>query len=308
MKKSLVIMAAGLGSRYGGNKQVDGLGPHNEIMMDYAIYDAIQAGFTKVVFIITKPMYAAFHDQVGKRIAKKVEIAYAFQDYDQIPNWYNIPSERTKPFGTVSALLAAKDVVTEPFCVCNADDYYGNEAFKVMANYLDTIASNNQINPFSMVGYHLKNTISENGTVTRGVCTVNENSELTSCIETYKIKQAEDGSIRDYNFNSAGDILDSDCYVSMNFWGLLPEVFPLLEAYFDSFLHQLKEDDIKSECLLPLAMDEFRKNGKCTIKVLESPSRWFGVTYKDDKPFVEKELLKLHNAGCYPENIIEWYK
>ncbi len=301
-------MAAGLGSRYGGNKQVDGLGPNNEIMMDYAIYDAIQAGFEKVVFIITKPMYEAFHEQVGKRVAKKAEVAYAFQDYDQLPDWYHVPAERTKPFGTVSALLAAKDVVKEPFAVCNADDYYGPEAFKVMADYLDHLDTKMTPYPFSMVGYHLVNTISENGTVTRGVCSVNDNHELTKCVETYKIGRASDGTIRDFNFHEEGDILDANGYVSMNFWGLLPDIFPLFTEYFEDFLHNLKEEDIKAECLLPMAMDKFRNEGKCTIKVLDSPSRWFGVTYKEDKPVVQEELKKLHNAGKYPTNLIEWYK
>lgn len=306
-KTTLVIMAAGLGSRYGGNKQIDGLGPNNEIIMDYSIYDAIQAGFNKVVFIIKKDMEETFHEIIGKRVANRVEVGYAFQGFDSIPSFYQIPSERTKPFGTVHAVLCAKDIVHEPFCVINADDYYGPEAFKTMYDHLQTLDNKDKdVAEFAMVGYRLKNTISENGHVTRGVCHANGKGELEKIVETYKIMKFPDGTIRDINFREEGDILDPDTLVSMNFWGFTPEIFPLFESYFENFLKS--DPGIKTEYGLPTCIADLMADGKAIVKILPCVSKWFGVTYQEDKPSVQSNLRDLHDRNVYPKSLIGWYK
>ena len=301
-KTTIVILAAGLGSRYGGNKQVDGLGPNNEIIMDYSIYDAICAGFNKVVFIIKRSMYDSFKAHVGDRVAKKIEVEYVFQEFDTfIPSWYTVPSDRTKPFGTAHALLCAKDAVDSPFCVFNADDYYGNECFKTMHHFLENVDnSNKDCKNYSMIGFELQNTISENGTVTRGVCKRNDKNQLTECVETYKIMKFPDGTIRDINFNEEGDIIPNDAPVSMNFWGLTPDFFEYLENYFHTFLKSLTEADIKKECLLPGAIDSCMKEGKCIVDVLPCNSKWFGVTYREDRPIVVEKLKALYEEKVYP--------
>lgn len=307
MKKiTLVVMAAGLGSRYGGNKQIDGLGPNNEIIMDYSIYDAIQAGFNKVVFIIKKEMEDTFHEVIGSRVAKKIEVAYAYQDFDSIPSSYQIPAERTKPFGTVHAVLCTKALVHEPFCVINADDYYGVEAFQTMYDHLQTLDNaGKDVAEFSMVGYQLKNTISENGHVTRGVCHANEKNQLEKIVETYKIMEFEDGSIRDINFHEEGDILNPDTVVSMNFWGFTPELFPLFEACFEAFLNTNPE--VKAEYGLPTVVAQLMADGKIIVTILPCVSKWFGVTYQEDKEIVMTNLEALHNIQVYPESLIDWY-
>ena len=214
MHATLVIMAAGMGSRYGGNKQIDGIGPSGEILMEYSIHDAIRAGFDKIVFIIKPEMEQTVRALCGDRIAKQVEVAYAFQTYDSIPDFYTIPAERVKPFGTVHAVLSAKDVVKEPFAVLNADDYYGVSAFKTM---YDTLVNLKDTHEACMVGYKLKNTVSENGTVTRGLCSMDDQGRLTAVKETYKIAPCPDGTIRDLQSDDEGVILDPEVLVSMNF-------------------------------------------------------------------------------------------
>ena len=306
-KTTIVIMAAGLGSRYGGDKQVDGLGPNNEVLMDYSIYDGITAGFNKVVFIIKRSMFESFKKKIGDRVEKKAEVHYVFQEFDtMMPEFYNVPAERIKPFGTAHALLCAKDVVHEPFCVFNADDYYGPESFKTMHEFLCGLDNGSKdVKDYSMVGYKLENTISENGTVTRGVCKTNENHELTQCVETYKIMKFEDGTIRDINFNPEGDIIPGDAPVSMNFWGLTPDFFVFLEEFFHEFLRNLTEADLKKECLLPGAVDSYMKAGKCRVHVLDCDTKWFGVTYKEDRPVVVAKLKELHDTGVYPASLVD---
>lgn len=305
-KTTIVIMAAGLGTRYGGNKQVDGLGPNNEVIMDYSIYDALSAGFNKVVFIIKKSMYESFVEKIGHRIAQKAEVVYVFQEFDSLPDFYKIPSERVKPFGTAHALLCAKNAVQEPFCVFNADDYYGKDGFIKMYEFLTNVNNANQaVKNYAMVGYQIQNTLSENGTVTRGVCKVNPDNMLEEVIETYKIKKFDDGTIRDINFNEAGDIIPNDNPVSMNFWGFTPDFFNFLEEYFIKFLKELPHDELKKECLLPAAVDTYMKLGKCQVLVLESTSKWFGVTNPEDRPSVVASFKALHDAKEYPASLID---
>ena len=297
MGATLLIMAAGMGSRYGGNKQVDGLGPNGEILMEYSIYDAIRAGFDHVVFVIKPGMQELLAGICGDRIAKKVKVDYVFQDFSSVPSFYQIPAERTKPFGTVHAVLVAKDVIHQPFCVLNADDYYGVSAFRTAYDHLQKMASEHEA---AMVGYMLKNTVSKNGTVSRGVCKADDNGNLTQVVETLKIKLCENGEIRDIDKGEPGELLDPEGPVSMNSWCFTPWIFGRLEAYFDAFLRSRAPDAIKAECLLPVFVDTLMHSGELTVKVLTTDARWFGVTYKEDKPTVQADLAKLHESGVYP--------
>ena len=303
MKVSLVIMAAGLGSRYGGSKQIDGIGPHNEILMEYGIYDALKAGFNKVVFII-KPDMAELMDRLcGDYLRNKttpdgtpVEVEYVFQDFSSVPSFYQIPEERTKPFGTVHALLCAADTVKEPFCVINADDYYGADAYKTIYDALLQLPAEGKA---AMVGYMLKNTASLHGTVSRGVCQV-EGDQLRAVHETKKIQLYADGTLKDLERDT---LLAPESVVSMNFWGFMPSVFPMLKEYFDYFLRELAGEDLKAECLLPVMVDYEMKQGNLEVSVLQSHDRWFGMTYQEDRPIVAEELKRLHAAGQYPESL-----
>lgn len=303
MKVSLVIMAAGLGSRYGGSKQVDGIGPHHEILMEYSIYDALRAGFSKVVFIIKPEMEEMMERLCGGYLRRKtaldgspVEVAYAFQDFSSVPDFYAIPAERTKPFGTVHALLCAADVVHEPCCVINADDYYGIDAYRTIYQELTRLPAEGRA---TMVGYLLKNTASLHGTVSRGICTV-EDGRLLSVREALKVQLYADGSLRDLAEDRP---LAPDTVVSMNFWGFTPSIFPALRAYFEEFLRHEAGDNIKAECLLPVMVDSQMRAGKLEVSVLESADRWFGMTYQQDREVVAEELKKLHDTGAYPEDL-----
>jgi len=298
-------MAAGLGSRYGGNKQVDGVGPNNEILMEYSIYDAIRAGFNKVVFIIKPEMEDLMRRLCGDYVAQKtakdgspVEVAYAFQDFSSVPSFYAIPPERTKPFGTVHALLCAKDVVDGPCCVINADDYYGIGAYQTMYDALMSMPAEGHA---AMVGYQLKNTASLHGTVSRGVCTM-EGETLVGIRETKKIQMYPDGSLRDLTRDRP---LEPDSVVSMNFWGFAPGIFPVLEAYFDHFLRTEAGEDLTAECLLPVMVDHEMKAGKMEVTVLHSGDKWFGMTYQEDRGTVAEALKRLHQEGVYPASLRE---
>ena len=301
MGATLLIMAAGMGSRYGGNKQVDGLGPNGEILMEYSIYDAIRAGFDKVVFVIKPGMKETLASICGDRIAKKVKVDYAFQDFSSVPSFYHIPEERTKPFGTVHAVLVARDYIDQPFAVINADDYYGVSAFSTIYEKLQTLAPEGEA---TMVGYQLQNTVSKNGTVSRGVCHA-VNGNLDKVVETLKIKLCENGEIRDIGAGEPGELLDPLAPVSMNFWGFTPWIFGKLEEYFATFLKGLAPDASKAECLLPVFVDELMHEGELTVPMLTTDAVWFGVTYKEDKPFVQAELRKLHESGVYPASLHE---
>ena len=293
MKTTLVVMAAGLGSRYGGNKQVDGIGPNGEILMQYSIHDAIRAGFNKIVFIIKEEEHRSIIEGFCNDI-KGAEVAFAYQNYSSIPEFYKIPAERTKPFGTVHAVLCAKDVINEPFAVINADDYYGSEAFDELYGKLNSL----KCSEATMVAYKLKNTVSRNGSVSRGVCKV-ENGNLTSVKETYDITIDENDVISD----KVEGILDPDSLVSMNLWGFLPEFFDLAKDYFDDFLKSLPEGALKAECALPTMVDAMIKSGKMSVSVVSTDSVWFGVTYKEDKAYVAGELRRMHEEGKYPEKL-----
>lgn len=303
MKVSLVIMAAGLGSRYGGSKQVDGIGPHHEILMEYSIYDALRAGFNKVVFIIKPEMEEMMRRLCGDYLERKtakdgspVEVTYVFQDFSSVPDFYTIPPERTKPFGTVHALLCAADAVHEPCCVINADDYYGIDAYQTIYDELVKLPADGRA---TMVGYLLKNTASLHGTVSRGICTVAD-GKLQSVREALKVQLYPDGTLKDLAEDRP---LAPDTVVSMNFWGFAPSIFPALRAYFEDFLRHEAGDNIKAECLLPVMVDHQMQTGKLAVSVLHSADKWFGMTYQQDREVVAEELKKLHDQGVYPENL-----
>lgn len=306
MKATLVIMAAGMGSRYGGEKQTDGIGPNGEAIMEYSVYDAVQAGFHKIVFIIKPGMEATLRALCGDRVqtmktpqGEPVEVAYAVQDFTSVPEFYAIPPERTKPFGTVHAALCARDHVDEPFAIINADDYYGASAFSTILEKLLTLEESGQA---AMVGYRLKNTVSDNGTVSRGVCQT-ENGSLRKVKETLKIKKYPDGRIADTADGDNEIPLDPESVVSMNFWGFTPWIFQELDQYFRDFLQNLAPGELKAECLLPVLVDRLIGAGKLDVAVLHTDAVWFGVTYQEDRPVVEQALRKLHDSGAYPKSL-----
>ena len=298
MNTTLLIMAAGLGSRYGGNKQIDRIGPNGEILMEYSIHDAVQAGFDKVVFVIRESMDEVFRSMIGDKIAKKVKVEYAYQEYNSLPDGFVPPADRTKPYGTVHAVMCAKDVIHEPFAVINADDYYGRDAFKAMAGALHRLQE--EENKAYMVAYYLKNTVSKHGHVTRGVCTTDETGHLVKVTETFSILPFPDGTIRDIHDNSEGVILDPDALVSMNMWGFHPSFFDAGIKYLSDFLKDESGDPLKKECLLPSLVDDLMHTRGLKVEVLSTDAVWFGVTYKEDKEYVAAELKKLHDAGVYP--------
>jgi len=300
-KKTLVVMAAGLGSRYGGVKQVEKMGPGGEILMEYAIYDALKSGFDHVVLIIKPSMEQDVRELFGDRIEARtgLKIDYAFQEPERFTEGYAIPPERVKPFGTVHAVLCARDVIDSPFAVMNADDYYGRTALETISHALSRLEDAKHA---VMVTYQLQNTVSPFGTVTRGVCEV-ENGLLRKVRETYKIKLCDDGSIRDTSQGEDGPILAPDALVSMNLWGWHPDILDVMEQYFRTFILNIAPGDIKAECLLPIMMDELTGKGEIETAVLSTPDRWFGITYQEDKPGVQQALRDLHAAGTYPETL-----
>lgn len=301
MKTTLVIMAAGIGSRFGGGiKQLEKMGPNGEIIMDYSIYDAKKAGFDKVVFIIRKDIDADFREIVGNRIANVMDVEYVYQELDKLPEGFSLPNGRTKPWGTGQAVLMCKDVVKEPFAVINADDFYGEEAFRILHDEL-VKETTGDIYKFCMAGFKLGNTLSENGTVTRGICEADADSNLARVCETSGIICVEDHI--EHEPNGSDMVATKDSLVSMNMWGLTPEVFTELESKFVTFLSNLSEGDIKKEFYLPMAIDELIHEGKAVVKVLPTDGKWFGVTYKEDKPAVVASIKKLISDGIYPTNL-----
>lgn len=302
-KAALVIMAAGIGSRFGGGiKQLEPVGPNGEIIMDYSIYDAMEAGFDKVVFVIRKDLEKDFKEVIGNRIEKVVEVAYAYQEISDIPEEYREKyAERTKPWGTGQAILCCKDVVNEPFLVINADDYYGKEAYVEGYKHLVQAQEACDKVQVSMVGFVLGNTLSENGGVTRGICKVDESGMLTDIVETSNIEKTETGAaIR----TEEGMVeVDVNSPVSMNMWGLHTEFFDVLETGFAEFLSKIEDNSLKAEYLLPTIVGDLLQNGKADVKVLKSNDKWFGVTYKEDKETVVASVRALVDAGVYPEKL-----
>ncbi len=301
---SLVIMAAGIGSRFGGGiKQLESVGPSGEIIMDYSIHDALEAGFNKIVFIIRKDLEADFKEIIGKRIEKIAKVEYAYQELDDLPEGYVRPADRTKPWGTGQAILCAKNVISEPFIVINADDYYGKEGFCKIHDYLvNRMDTEAPVFDICMGGFILGNTLSENGGVTRGVCKVDSEEILLDVTETYELKRSGDVAIgRDEEGNSVEIPLSQN--VSMNMWGLSPAFLEELERGFPKFLDSLKEGDIKTEYLLPKIIDKLVQSGEAKVTVLETQDKWFGVTYREDKPAVAEAIRSLVAAGVYPEKL-----
>ena len=308
MKTSLVIMAAGIGSRFGGGiKQLEPVGMHGEIIMDYSIHDAIEAGFNKIIFIIRKDIEEAFREVIGERIEAickqlNVEIDYAFQAIDDLPKGVKLPKDRTKPWGTGQAVLACKGLIKEPFAVINADDYYGKESFFKLYDFLEEYTPEKPTD-FCAAGFILKNTLSENGGVTRGVCQVNENGYLTGIDETKNIVKV--GNKAAVQKEDGQEPIDENSHVSMNMWGLTPEFVETLEKGFKEFFEKPDVDVLKGEYLLPIYIDELLQKGEVTVKVLETQDKWFGVTYKEDKDSVVESFKKLIEEGVYKEKLFD---
>ena len=301
MNTTIIIMAAGIGSRFGtGIKQLAKMAPNGEIIMDFSIYDAKAAGFTKVVFVIRKAIEAEFKEVIGNRLSKVMPVEYVYQELENLPDGYEVPAGRVKPWGTGQAILACKSVVKEPFVIINADDYYGKEAFVKIHEFLVSNYTPEKSEELCMAGFILGNTLSDNGTVTRGICAVDENDYLTDVVETYEIKKTADGA------ESQGNKIDVNSHVSMNMWGLTPEFVGLLEEGFVEFFENIKGDEakeLKGEYLLPIYIDELLKKGKVSVKLLETQDKWFGVTYKEDKTVVVESFAKLIEDGVYKNDL-----
>ena len=303
MDATLVVMAAGIGSRFGGGiKQLAPVGPCGEIIMDYSIYDAKEAGFNKVVFIIRHDLEKDFKEIIGDRIKKYIDVDYAFQELDDLPEGFTCPKDRTKPWGTGQALLSVKGLVNEPFIVINADDYYGKEGFKVVYDYMKNhMKENGDKLDLCMAGFVLKNTFSDNGGVTRGVCKADADNKLVDVTETFDI-ELKDGVLSAVDENKQKRDVDLNDIVSMNMWGLTPKFLDILEEGFPKFLKSMT-NELKSEYLLPSVIDEAIKSGKASVEVLKSHDKWFGVTYKEDKELVVNSIRALVDKGVYPEKI-----
>lgn len=302
---TLVIMAAGMGSRFGGGiKQLEPMGPNGEIIMDYSIYDAIEAGFNKVVFVIRKDLLETFQTVIGKRIEKVIPVEYVFQELDALPDGFSLPAGRTKPWGTGQAILSCKGVVREPFLVINADDYYGKKAFHLIHDYLVQEREKTPLYDFCMAGFILGNTLSDNGAVTRGICVLDENGRLAGVRETGGIIRTADGAAYTGE-NGRLAPCDPGSYVSMNMWGFTPEFLDELEKGFREFLSGLEDNDLKSEYLLPMVVDRLIQEKKAAVAVLETMDQWFGVTYKEDKPVVVSSIRRLIQEGKYPAKLYE---
>jgi dTDP-glucose pyrophosphorylase len=300
---TLIIMAAGMGSRYGGLKQLDPLGPGGEFLLDYSIYDAIKAGFTKVVFVIKKENLDLFRETVGERIEKAIKVEYAFQTIEDIPENGTIPEGRVKPWGTAHAVYCCRKYVDEPFAVINSDDFYGAEAFKCLADYLGKTQANDNIHRYSMAAYMLKNTLTENGSVSRGVCP-DKDGNLTSITEHTKIERLSDGRLINTDENGKIEELDENLHVSMNCWGFTPEFFGTLEKGLKDFFEINKGEKLnKAEYYLLTAVQDEIDAGTATVKLLETDAKWFGVTYKEDRPKVVEAIRKLIADGVYPEKL-----
>ena len=302
MKPTLFLLAAGMGSRYGGLKQLDKLGPHGETIMDFSIYDAINAGFGKLVFVIRKDFEEDFRNIVLSKYEGHIPCELVFQALDALPEGFTCPAERTKPWGTNHAVMMGKDVIKEPFAVLNCDDFYDRDAFQVMGKWLSELPEGST-GKYAMVGFRVGNTLSESGTVSRGVCENDENHHLTSVVERTKI-QRFDGVVKYLDDDDNWVAIPDTTPVSMNFWGFTPDYFAHSEEYFKTFLSDPKNmENLKSEFFIPLMVDKLIKDGTATCEVLDTTSKWFGVTYPEDRPEVVAKFQKLADDGVYPEKM-----
>ncbi len=302
-KPILVIMAAGMGSRYGGLKQIDPVDDQGHIIIDFSLYDAMRAGFERAVFIIKKENEQAFREVIGDRISKKMEVKFVFQDLNDVPEGFTIPEGRQKPWGTAHAIYSCRDVIDAPFAVINADDYYGVEAFKVLYDYLVSHNDDDKYR-YAMVGYRLGNTLTEHGSVARGVCVTSDDGYLVTIAErTNIIKKGDEAAYSEDGGETYVDI-SADTPVSMNMWGFYPSIIKEFGAALDDFFaNKVEGNPLKAECFIPIEVDNLLKADKATVRVLSSKDKWFGVTYKEDKPFVVASIKALKEAGVYPENL-----
>lgn len=302
VKPTLLVLAAGMGSRYGSLKQMDGVGPNREAIIDYSIYDAIRAGFGKVVFVIRESFGEEFREVFSpERFGGKVEVEYVYQELSNLPEGFTVPEGREKPWGTNHALMMAAPVIREPFAVINADDFYGADAYRVIGDYLSKLGESK--NDYCMVAYELSKTLSENGTVSRGVCTVSADGMLESMVERTQIERIADGRIV-FHDGGADEELAENTPVSMNLFGFTPEYFAHAEAYFRTFLQE-RGQELKSECYMPSVVNKLIHEGTAKLRVLHSSSKWFGVTYKADREPLVKRIRELIASGAYPENLWE---
>lgn len=298
-------MAAGMGSRYGGLKQIDPIDDKGHIIIDFSMFDAKKAGFEKVIFIIKKENEEDFKEVVGNRMAKYLEVEYAFQDLNNLPEGYALPEGRTKPWGTAHAVLSCIDRIDGPFAVINADDYYGQEAFRLIYDYLDTHADDDKYR-YAMVGYQLANTVTDNGHVARGVCEIDEKGRLTAVNERTRIEKRGDGIAYTEDDGQTWADLSADTIVSMNMWGFTKSILKEIKDGFPAFLEEgLEKNPMKCEYFLPAVVSSLLEAGKASVAVLTSADKWYGVTYKEDKPAVEAAIRKFKDDGLYPENIWE---
>lgn len=307
IRPTLVVMAAGMGSRYGGLKQIDPVGPSGEIIIDYSIHDSLKAGFGKVVFIITKEIEKTFRERIGYRIEKLVDTEYVFQSVEDVPAGFEVPQDRKKPWGTGHAVMSCRNVVNTTFAVINADDFYGQTAFQILYNFLSKVDCQSDIYQYSMVGFQLENTLTDHGHVARGVCTVDADSYLQGIRERTKIQKFDDSA----KYTEDGEIwveIPEGSTVSMNTQGFAPSIFKELDAKFLHFLETNKDNILKAEYFLPTVVDDLILEKKACVKVLPSHERWYGVTYQQDKPIVKQAINDLILKGIYPEKLWEGFK
>lgn len=301
----LVVMAAGMGSRYGGLKQIDPIGENGEIIIDFSLFDALRAGFKKVVFVIKRELEADFRQVIGDRMSRHMEVAYAYQDLSDVPDGYSIPSGRTKPWGTGHAIRACREIIDAPFAVINADDYYGAQAFSLLYDFLKN-ADDDTLYRYAMVGYVLENTLTEHGHVARGVCTLTGDGLLETINERVRIEKHGDKSEYTEDDGKSWVEIPRGSTVSMNLWGFSPSILKELDAQFPAFLeNDVVKNPEKAEFFLPSVVDRLVESGKATVRVLKSPDRWYGVTYREDKPVVVEALAKMRTDGAYPNHLWE---
>ena len=304
VKPILVVMAAGMGSRYGGLKQIDQMGPNGEIILDYSLYDALQVGFGKVVFVIKKEIENVFRNKIGRRIEKLIDTEYVYQRIDDIPDGFTVPPDRVKPWGTAHAVMSCRKAVNRPFAVINADDFYGRYSFKVLYDYLKNAKVEQKPYQYCMVGFSVENTLTENGHVARGVCTMGADNRLLSIHERTRIQKFD--NIAKYTEDGEHwDEIPAGSIVSMNTWGFTPSLFYELDEQFPSFLKSNAKNISKAEFFLPSVVDSLISQGKAYVKVLPSYERWYGVTYQEDKPVVGQALIEMVRSGLYPEDLWE---